>query len=125
VTDDRSEFTAAREAGLRQRHEQRLARAQAAGEGCGDCSALPGRDHSPSCLTNLDGTKALIETATRLGRALGRKEAGEEMAAAFEAFFPDPHTETEACEDCMVVHEFAAIARNIAAREIATKETRP
>jgi hypothetical protein len=92
MTDDRSEFTAAREAGLRQRHEQRLARAED------------------------------MRLATELGRALGRKEAGEEMAAAFEAFFPDPHTETETCEDCMVVHEFAAIARNIAAREIATKE---
>lgn len=206
MTDDRTEMQAAREAGLRQRHEQRLARAR---EGIefpadgvertayleGDPVTAPeeavrdaekawrrayhakpftGDDHSwmraalqaalphlhptaCTCPTDADvtpdmrsetgqhlsgcpfaaeglgawmdeqierinETKALVETATRLGRALGRKEVGEEMAAAFEAFFPDPHTETEACEDCMVVHEFAAIARNIAAREIATKE---
>jgi hypothetical protein len=61
--------------------------------------------------------KTEIATATKLGFELGksegRKQAGEEMAAAFEAFFPDPHEEGDECQDCILVHEFAKIARNL------------
>lgn len=63
--------------------------ADAQGQACDDCGALPGRDHSSACLMQLEGTRALVATGFRLGfelgKAEGRKQAGEEIAQAIKA----------------------------------------
>lgn len=45
-----------------------------------------------------------------------RREVAEEIAQAIETFFPDPHTRDEECSDCILVEEFAKMAREIGAR---------
>lgn len=58
-------------------------------------------------------SKQLAETATELGRRLGRKEAGEEIAEALEAYIPDPHPGEEYCPDCDLIRDLARLARGI------------
>lgn len=60
--------------------------------------------------------KVLTETATRVAYALGRKDAGEEVAQHIETFFEDPHTEAEQCEDCSLLHQLARIARKVSSQ---------
>jgi hypothetical protein len=62
MTDDRTEFTAARDAGLRQRHEQRLAHAIAAKAPCTCGHPLEHHDAN-ECWTTATGAETWDEAS--------------------------------------------------------------
>jgi hypothetical protein len=66
-------------------------------------------------IERIDETKALVETAAKLGRELGRREALKEIAdgMGFESHFPDYVT---------VQLDLDTFGQLLAAREIAAKE---
>lgn len=75
-------------------------------------------DASLAVLSTEAETKALVETATRLGRELGRREVGEEIAQVIERYrylcgsdWKADQIRSETAANC------AAIAREIATRE--------
>ena len=118
---DRKEFQTARDAGLKQRHEQRLARSAHYNEAVKAAAVAIGRAFNGDPLTWRAEAEAAVEAAlphlrayqielqTRIGYALGRKEALEEAASWIEDYHgPDPSPAnptwwagyTEAQRDC-------------------------
>lgn len=57
--------------------------------------------------------KVLTETASKFAYELGRKEAGEEIAEALKAYFPDPHHEGEQCDNCDLLRDLAGLVINL------------